>query len=517
MDHLTTIGTCVASYLLYKRIHSTCSINPYNGSDSSRRLLLLANLSIEILQRVRTIYHGPIIHSLTFDKLEVIQECLLCVDANGKICALVDVTAAAAATAATTSTAATTAATISPTKLQQLEKIATAIEWITLGTKFLCPGFVDAHAHAPQHAFTGTGMDLPLLEWLQRYTFPHESKFSNLDHARNIYDNAVRSHLRNGSTTVSYFATIHTDACKVLVNVVRDRGQRALVGKVNMDRNAPDFYIETTEGSLRDTQTFVNYVLNLHDPLVTPVITPRFVPTCTPTLMKGLGVIAKNHNLPIQSHMGETLEEYAWVRSLHPESTTYTDVYRNHGLLPSDGTVYMAHCIHCGSGERESMLKYGCGVVHCPNSNFTLGSGICNVQQWVGEGHVVGLGTDVAGGYSPSMLDAIRNARIASVAVTQVSGKQNSKVVQDFRLSFSQLFYLATLGGARVVGMGNVIGNFEVGKDLDALVVDPEAIESPMTVYKHDDLLDRFQKFLFLGDDRNIIQVIVKGDICKTK
>ena len=134
--------------------------------------------------------------------------------------------------------------------------------WSSNCTKFICPGFVDAHAHAPQHAFTGTGMDLPLLEWLQTYTFPHEARFSNVKHAQQIYDRAVVSHLRNGSTTVSYFATIHIEACKVLVDIVRDRGQRALVGKVNMDRNSPDNYCETTENSLRDTQTFVENTYN---------------------------------------------------------------------------------------------------------------------------------------------------------------------------------------------------------------------------------------------------------------
>ena len=171
----------------------------------------------------------------------------------------------------------------------------------------------------------------------------------------------------------------------------------------------------------------------------------------------------------------------------------------------------MAHCIHCGSRERALVKKRGCGVVHCPNSNFTLGSGVCNVQQWIGEGHKVGLGTDVAGGFSPSMLDAIRNARVASVAVTQIAGKQNSKVVQDLRLSYPQLFYLATLGGARVVGLGDTVGNFAVGKALDALVVDTGAAGSPTTTFAHDRLLDRFQKFLFLGDDRNIVTVLVAG------
>ena len=493
-----TAATACAAYYFWQRQQNSTKIQqdalPTLSVDEKMKLLGYA--PFEALRQCQTVYHGAIVHSETFDTLEAIQNGLMGVDAAGKICFVIDLDHTP----------------YNPTSVS--EQIATAVRVVNLDGRLLCPGFVDAHAHAPQHAFTGTGMDLSLLEWLQQYTFPHESKFSNLQHASMIYERAVTNHLRNGSTTVSYFATIHLESCKLLVDIVRRRGQRALVGKVNMDRNSPDDYVETTESSLRDTRKFVDYVESLKDSTVQAVITPRFVPTCTPELMRGLGSIAAEHKLPIQSHMGETVEEYAWVRALHPESTTYADVYVQHGLMPMETPVYMAHCIHCGSGERSILKERGCGVIHCPNSNFTLGSGICNVRQWMDEGHVVGLGTDVAGGYSPSMLDAIRNARVASVAVSQVSGRQNSKVVQDLRLTYSQLFYLATLGGARAVGLGEKVGNFEVGKDFDALVINTCAKGSPTTVYEHDDLLDQFQKFLFLGDDRNIEQVLVQGRRC---
>ena len=277
------------------------------------------------LAQVRTVYRGAVIHSRDFDTLEVIEDALLGVDARGRICFLVDVAADPPAFQVADD----------PGDAAAAVAAARSARVITLGEgQFICPGFVDGHAHAPQHAFTGTGMDLPLLEWLQKYTFPHESRFCDLEHARKIYDQAVRSHLRNGSTTVSYFATIHTPAAKLLVDIVRERGQRALVGKVNMDRNAPDFYIETTQESLDSTQDFVDYVLGLGDPLVQPVITPRFVPTCTPTLMEGLGRMAQRHGLAVQSHMGETVEECDWVRELHPECDNYADVYVRHGLMP---------------------------------------------------------------------------------------------------------------------------------------------------------------------------------------
>ena len=163
-------------------------------------------------------------------------------------------------------------------------------------------------------------------------------------------------------------------------------------------------------------------------PLITPVITPRFVPSCTPTLMRGLASIADEHQLPLQSHLSENLAECEWVRSLHPDCESYSDVYDKHGLYTPRS--YMAHCVHCARAERDLVLRKGVGIVHCPNSNFTLASGVCNVREWLEEGHKVGLGTDVAGGYSPCILNAIRMARVASVATTApVGGGETSAAV----------------------------------------------------------------------------------------
>ena len=276
------------------------------------------------------------------------------------------------------------------------------------------PGFVDGHAHAPQYAFTGTGNDLPLLKWLETYTFPVEAKFSDPAVARDVYSKAVDRHLRNGTTTCSYFATIHLEATKILVDVVRARGQRAHVGLVNMDRNSPPYYIQTTKQSLSDTQQFVEYVnREVADPRITAVITPRFVPSCSSELMHGLGKIAKESAAPVQSHLSETVNEVAWVKSLHPEASCYADVYRRHGLLlhgsvtdaedvqsehldaplmPGHHKAYMAHCCQSGPLERSILHDSSVGVIHCPNSNFSIGSGVLDVRKMMADGVAVGLG-----------------------------------------------------------------------------------------------------------------------------
>ncbi|KAJ3199792.1 hypothetical protein HDU67_002548 [Dinochytrium kinnereticum] len=386
--------------------------------------------------------------------------------------------------------------------------------------QFLIPGFIDTHIHAPQYVFTGTGTDLPLLEWLQKYTFPRESAFADTDYAKGAYARAVTRSARCGTTTACYYGTLHLEASKILVNVVSSIGQRAFVGKVNMDRNSPEYYTETTQSSIKDTTDFVDYVSSVNSSLITPVLTPRFVPSCTSELMSFLGKLAVERNLPIQSHLSENRNEIKWVAELHPEETTYTGVYKRYGLLNQRSV--MAHCIHLDEEERKLMLETGAGVSHCPTSNFSLVSGVLNVRRLLNEGIKVGLGTDVAGGYSPSILDAIRHAIVASKVVAARSQETaETKIIEP--LSYSEAFYLATVGGAQVMGLEDRVGNFSTGKEFDALVVDLSAglqgevvdLSNPpnfsVDIFPHDDVVTAFEKFIFLGDDRNISQVWVQG------
>lgn len=412
---------------------------------------------------------------------------------------------------------------------------------VDLGDKLLLPGFVDGHAHAPQYSFIGVGMHLPLLDWLETYTFPYEAKFQSPAYAKAVYAKAVRRHLLSGTTTCSYFATVHLEACKILADLIEESGQRGYVGKVNMDRNCSEPALqEDTRTSVQHTRAFVDYVLGKKSPLLTPVITPRFVPSTSPELMRALAAISREYapKLPVQSHLSENRAEVSWVRSMHPESDSYAAVYRDHGLLHDRS--YMAHCIWCCRDERAILRDCKTAVIHCPNSNFSLSSGVLNVRRLLDEGVKVGLGTDVSGGYSPSMLDAIRQAVIASklVAIGNGSASEADDSEADDRsttssgssssdkglqtaapLSYAEAFHLATAGGAEALGLGDKVGNFAVGKEFDALVVDPYAADGAIDA-AHDpdearDVLQAFQKFLFLGDDRNIEAIFVRGRAVK--
>lgn len=473
-------------------------------------------------RKEHTAYRGTLVHSLSLGRIEMILDGIIVVGVDGCIESVQDLS------------------TQSGQKF--LETLETPL--IDHRGKLIMPGFVDGHAHAPQYAFTGTGMDLPLLQWLETYTFPCEAKFKDPEFARDVYLKAVDRHLRYGTTTCSYFATIHLEACKVLVDVVKRLGQRAYVGKVSMDRNSPDYLIETTPDAIRDAEAFAKFVMAAESrshgvqregsrgketldiksandiskkekqcPLVTPVLTPRFVPSCTSELMKALGDLSEKYLLPVQTHLSESQGEIAWVRELHPECDSYMGVYERYGLLHERS--YFAHCVHCNGSERALMRVKGGGVVHCPSSNFMLSSGVCNVKQFLKEGNKVGLGTDVAGGYSASILDCLRQAMVASKVCSFGFGLKEGEAICD-PLTFQEAFHLATQGGAETLGLGDHLGNFLVGKNFDALIVDPtpEAGRAPayhMFSDLNQGMQQAFEKFLFLGDDRNISQVFVGG------
>ncbi|KAH9081326.1 hypothetical protein LEN26_021368 [Aphanomyces euteiches] len=435
------------------------------------------------MSMVVTAYKGIMIHSVALGELEILNPGLIGVGDDGKIVFVIDLAA------------------------QQLESVKFD-KLVDHGDKILIPGFVDGHAHAPQYSFLGVGMHLPLLEWLNTFTFPHEANFVDPAYARNMFSKAVKRHVVHGTTTCSYFATIHLEACKVLADIVHDIGQRGYLGKVNMDRHAPPELTETTDGSLRDTRAFIEYVATKQTPLITPVITPRFVPNTTTTLMYGLAQLSNEHKLPIQSHLSENMKEVEWVRELYPDCSTYAEVYDRHGLMTE--RTYMAHCIWCSQDERSMIKSRGSGIIHCPTSNFSLSSGVLNVRRLIKEGVKVGLGTDVSAGYSTSMLDAIRHAVIASKVTSMTSP-------EDAPLTYAEAFHLATLGTAECLGLGNVIGNFLPTKELDMLVVDLKSHDTNVDHHDHDDILSQFQKFLFLGDDRNITSIYVRGRLIHSR
>lgn len=370
-------------------------------------------------------------------------------------------------------------------------------------SQFLMPGLVDTHIHAPQFPNTGIHLVLPLLEWLDNYTFPTEAKFADGKFAQYVYGAAVDRLLRCGTTTATYFGSLHLEGTKILGDTVHARGQRALVGKVNMIANCPSYYQEASlEDSLRETEEFILYIKNLKSDLVLPIVTPRSAPTCPKEHMERLAQLALKHDCHIQSHICESRSENDWVQELFPWSTSYADVYGTVGLL-TDKTV-MAHGVWLKDEEVALLKESGTGVAHCPNSNLSLRSGLCDVRRLLSAGLKVGLGTDCSGGYSPSILNSLRQAVLMSKTISTMTEGYESITLQE-------AFRLATLGGAKVICMEDRIGNFEVGKEFDALLVDVATMGTPLDIFPEDTTEEKIEKFLYNGDDRNILQVYVAG------
>ncbi|XP_023400517.1 guanine deaminase isoform X3 [Loxodonta africana] len=355
------------------------------------------------------IFRGTFVHSTWTCPMEVLRDHLLGVSDNGKIMFVEEAS--------------------------EQEKLAK--EWCFKPCEirelshheFFMPGLVDTHIHASQYSFAGSNVDLPLLEWLAKYTYPIEQKFQSVDFAEEVYTRVVRRTLKNGTTTACYFGTIHTDSSLLLAEITDKFGQRAFVGKVCMDLNntVPE-YKETTEESVKETERFVSEMLQRNYLRVKPIVTPRFSLSCSESLMSELGNIAKTHDLYIQSHISENQDEVEAVKNLYPGYKNYTDVYDKNNLL-TNKTV-MAHGCYLSAEELNVFSERGASISHCPNSNLSLTSGFLNVLEVLKHEVKIGLGT--------------------------------------------------------ALGLDSEIGNFEVGKEFDALLINPKASDSPIDLFYGD-------------------------------
>lgn len=379
---------------------------------------------------------------------------------------------------------------------QNLDESLKEIRVIDYGNALIIPGFVDLHVHAPQFANIGLGLDKELMPWLEAYTFPEESKYSDLDYAKKVYSRFVNELWKNGTTRVCAFATIHKESSKLLMDLFHEAGLGAYVGKVNMDRNSPEFLIEETDQSILDTIEVIEEYGNKYE-RVKPIISPRFIPTCSLELLQGLGEVAKKYQVPVQSHLDENLGEISFVKELHPEFRNYASIYNAVGLFGHVPTI-MAHCVLITEEEIELMVKNQVFVAHSPNSNCNLQSGMAPIRRLVTRGVPVGLASDVSGGHSISMTNVIVN----SAQVSNLKWIQSGRVDRPF--DTAELFYLATKGGGKFFGK---VGSFEAGYEFDALVIEDESLPQfkPLTTE------ERLQKFIYTGDDRQIKDRYIAG------
>ena len=365
--------------------------------------------------------------------------------------------------------------------------------------RILAPGFVDLHIHFPQTDVIGSPAE-GLLPWLENYTFPHESRFSDPAYAAGVAQVFLDELLRNGVTSALAFATSHPHSVDALMEAAQRRGMRLIAGKVLQDRHSPDGVRDQTEQSLVDTEALIRRWHGTDR--LGYAITPRFAPSCSEAQLRGAGELAAQFpDVWIQSHVAENKDEVRWARELFPDSRSYLSIYDDFGLM-RNRAIY-AHCIHFDDEDRALMRDTGAAAAVSPTSNLFLGSGFFDYVGANRVGFRYGLASDVGGGTSFNPFHTM-------LAAYYVGREGQTK--PGVSLSPQNLWWQHTAGAAQALGLDGVIGNLQPGCEADFVVLNPSA--TPLLARKtaHANTLDeRLFALIVLGDDRTIDRAVVNG------
>lgn len=381
---------------------------------------------------------------------------------------------------------------------------------------YLLPGFVDCHVHAPQYPQLGHALDVPLEVWLHSHTFPLEARYADLAFARRAYGLLVEDLIANGTTTALYFATIHQEATRLLVDICLEKGQRALVGKVAMDnpQGCPDYYRDASvDDALDGTRALIDYVRKHPgnaERQVQPVVTPRFIPACTDATLEGLGEIASECGCHVQTHCSESDWEHAYVLARH--GMTDTESLDRFGLLGRK--TMLAHANLLTPPDMERIRLRQAGIAHCPLSNAYFAGAAFPLRAALKKGLHLGLGTDISGGPSASMFENARAAvaisRLLETGVDPALAPEKRASGAPARVDFRHAFHIATAGGGKALDLA--VGQFTPGYHFDALALDVNAKAAPLRLWEDFDAgEDLLQKLVFVASRANIAAVWVGG------
>ena len=411
------------------------------------------------------VYHGDIVYTPSADKLAVYENSYIVVD-GGKVAGIYETLPEQYANAACTD----------------------------YGRKMIIPAFSDLHVHGSQYVQRGIGMDCLLSNWLNHYTFPQEAGFKDLSYAKKCYDAFVDDMIRHGTFHANVFGTIHREATDYLFRKMEEKGMYGFVGKVNMDCNSPEFLIETTEDSLRETEIYLDS--HTGSGKVKPILAPRFAPTCSEKLMTGLGMLAAKYHCGVHTHLVESIWKAEETLRCFPGYHSDAEIYERAGLMDHGPSIF-AHVIFPTEEDKRIMKEHGSFSVHCPDATTNIIAGIMPLAAMHDEELKIAIGSDVAGGHSIAIYKQIARA----VQLSKL--KEFYEPDQSKTITLTQAFYHATKEAGSVFGK---VGSFEKGYQFNALVIDTmEDSWVPLTAE------ERLERFCYIGDDRNIRARFIDG------
>jgi guanine deaminase len=370
-----------------------------------------------------------------------------------------------------------------------LEKtLPSQVEVTDYSDKLIIPGFVDTHLHYPQTDIIAS-YGKQLLEWLEKCAFPIEGKFADPEYANEVADFFLQELLKNGTTTAQVMGTVHPHSADILFQKSLEKNLRLITGKTLMDCNAPDYLLDDDSKGFASSMALIE---KWHGQgRLSYAVTPRFAITSTESQLEKTAELLHSHQgLYLHTHLSENRDEVKLIKTLFPWSRDYLDVYERFELVGPRTTL--AHSIHLSPLETERIAISAAAISFCPSSNLFIGSGLFNLEQAVSAGIPVGIGTDVGGGTSFSVLKTLAEG----YKVLQLQGQS---------LSPLKAFYLATLGGAKALDLDSKIGTFLPGREADFTVLNFNA--TPLIerrVAMSDTLEERLFTLMMLGDERSI-------------
>ena len=371
---------------------------------------------------------------------------------------------------------------------EELRKEFSAQETIDCSGKILMPGLINAHTHVPMTLLRGLADDLRLDVWLMGYMMPVEREFVSPEFVRLGTLLACAEQIRSGVTTFNDMYYFEEDVAQAAA----DAGMRAVCGQTVMKFPAPD--AASYEDSLQMAREFIQRWKN--HPLIVPAVAPHAPYTCTDEILQATAQLAKEFDVPLHTHLSETLFE---VENMRNENGMPVIPYvKKQGLF--EAKVIAAHCVHVDPGEIRSLHNAGAGVSHNPSSNLKLASGFAPVMKMLEIGLNVGIGTD--GPASNNDLDMFEEVRLAAFIAKAVTNDPTS-------LPAPQALLMATRLGAQALHIGHLTGSIEPGKRADLIIVDVSPLHNSPSFKRAPD--NAYAQVVYAGKSTDVSDVMVNG------